>query len=329
MDQPFGGFTEEALAAYQKAVAEKEGVEFSEGGTYDFTTCIRPDGSAYGTGGKCRKGTEGEAKKDSKAGKSGSGGFDMDKAKKERTDLAGDIVDLALKGSTKPEDMEKLRALKARALELDKQIIAGGGKMEGRVQNQANQARHRMAGTTKKVLDKAKSRDAKVEKARAKVEEAKASGDKKKLASARHNLQIEERTRKIEEKAKKEGKTFQQVADERNAAADKKIKDRIRAQYPNMFSPAKKSEGGTPVAPAPPKSAMKSKDPVASALKAQKQLSDLNKQENARVAGLVRAGKVKGVDSGAIDRIRRAKLQDAASKGDPKAIKKLKEMDKK
>jgi hypothetical protein len=157
MDQPFGGFTEEALAAYQKAVAEKEGVEFSEGGTYDFTTCIRPDGSAYGTGGKCRKGTEGEAKKDSKAGKSGSGGFDMDKAKKERTDLAGDIVDLALKGSTKPEDMEKLRALKARALELDKQIIAGGGKMEGRVQNQANQARHRMAGTTKKVLEKAKA----------------------------------------------------------------------------------------------------------------------------------------------------------------------------
>jgi hypothetical protein len=63
MDQPFGGFTDEALEAYQKAVAEKEGVEFSEEGTYDFTTCIRPDGSAYGTGGTCRKGTEGEARK--------------------------------------------------------------------------------------------------------------------------------------------------------------------------------------------------------------------------------------------------------------------------
>jgi hypothetical protein len=55
--EPFGGFTPEALEAYQKAVAEKEGVEFSEEGTYDFTTCIRPDGSAYGTSGKCRKGT--------------------------------------------------------------------------------------------------------------------------------------------------------------------------------------------------------------------------------------------------------------------------------
>ena len=25
---------------------------------YDFTRCVRPDGSAYGTGGRCRKGTE-------------------------------------------------------------------------------------------------------------------------------------------------------------------------------------------------------------------------------------------------------------------------------
>jgi hypothetical protein len=62
MDHPFGGFTEEALAAYQKALAEREGIDFAEGDSYDFTTCIRPDGSAYGTGGKCRKGTEGEAK---------------------------------------------------------------------------------------------------------------------------------------------------------------------------------------------------------------------------------------------------------------------------
>ena len=69
MADPFGGFTEEALAAYQKALAEGEGVEFSEGNTYDFTRCVRPDGSAYGTGGKCRKGTEGakeEVKKNPK-----------------------------------------------------------------------------------------------------------------------------------------------------------------------------------------------------------------------------------------------------------------------
>jgi hypothetical protein len=62
MTDPFGGFTEEALEAYQKALAEQAGTDFAEGDSYDFTTCIRPDGSAYGTRGKCRKGTEGEAK---------------------------------------------------------------------------------------------------------------------------------------------------------------------------------------------------------------------------------------------------------------------------
>ena len=62
MADPFGGFTEEALAAYQKALAEREGTDFAEGDSYDFTTCIRPDGSAYGTGGQCRKGSKGEAK---------------------------------------------------------------------------------------------------------------------------------------------------------------------------------------------------------------------------------------------------------------------------
>jgi hypothetical protein len=37
-------------------------------GTYDFTRCERPDGSAYGTGGKCRQGSE-KAKTEEKKGK--------------------------------------------------------------------------------------------------------------------------------------------------------------------------------------------------------------------------------------------------------------------
>jgi hypothetical protein len=56
-----GGFSEEALQLFQLAASEQS-YEFSEEGeTYDFARCVRPDGSAYGTGGKCRKGTE-EAK---------------------------------------------------------------------------------------------------------------------------------------------------------------------------------------------------------------------------------------------------------------------------
>ncbi len=54
-----GYFNDQALEAYEFLVAEAKGFDFSEGGsTYDFTRCVRPDGSAYGTGGKCRQGTE-------------------------------------------------------------------------------------------------------------------------------------------------------------------------------------------------------------------------------------------------------------------------------
>ena len=41
-------FSEEAVAAFEAAASDK----------YDFTTCQRSDGSYYGTGGQCRKGTE-------------------------------------------------------------------------------------------------------------------------------------------------------------------------------------------------------------------------------------------------------------------------------
>ena len=62
-----GSFNEEALEKYAEKAAEKAGVSFSEGNLYDFTRCVRPDGSAYGTGGKCRKGTEGEKEEVKKA----------------------------------------------------------------------------------------------------------------------------------------------------------------------------------------------------------------------------------------------------------------------
>jgi hypothetical protein len=56
-----GNFSEEALSAYTRLVTEHKGVDFAENEVYDFARCVRPDGTAYGTKGKCRKGTE-EAK---------------------------------------------------------------------------------------------------------------------------------------------------------------------------------------------------------------------------------------------------------------------------
>ena len=58
-------FYEAAWEAFQEAAAEK----------YDFSTCQRPDGSYYGTGGTCRKGSEvkGGVPKKEKEGKNSGG----------------------------------------------------------------------------------------------------------------------------------------------------------------------------------------------------------------------------------------------------------------
>lgn len=59
----FGSFDSDTLERYAQLAAQKAGVDFAEGDYYDFTRCVRPDGSVYGTGGQCRKGTETGAKK--------------------------------------------------------------------------------------------------------------------------------------------------------------------------------------------------------------------------------------------------------------------------
>jgi len=65
MKHPFGQFDESALAAFQKAALDK----------YDFTTCQRPDGSKYGSPGRCLQGSEiSPASKEDKKGSSSSGG---------------------------------------------------------------------------------------------------------------------------------------------------------------------------------------------------------------------------------------------------------------
>lgn len=50
----YGNFSPDAIEAFTEAVGEEN---FSEG-LFDFTTCVRSDGSLYGTSGHCRKGTE-------------------------------------------------------------------------------------------------------------------------------------------------------------------------------------------------------------------------------------------------------------------------------
>ena len=66
----------EARAMVKKALLDeaKNARNFSE--AYDFTTCARPDGSKYGTGGQCRKGKETTpgSKEEAKGGGAAAGG---------------------------------------------------------------------------------------------------------------------------------------------------------------------------------------------------------------------------------------------------------------
>lgn len=58
-----GSFSQESLDTFSALVSQSPGINYSESQkyTYDFTRCVRNDGSAYGTGGACRKGTEATA----------------------------------------------------------------------------------------------------------------------------------------------------------------------------------------------------------------------------------------------------------------------------
>jgi hypothetical protein len=69
-----GHFNEDALKKFNAMCSE--GVEFSEGETYDFARCVMPDGDIYGTKGQCKVGKpiadledEGKKKEDSRMSK--------------------------------------------------------------------------------------------------------------------------------------------------------------------------------------------------------------------------------------------------------------------
>ena len=55
-----GSFSQESLDTFSTLVSQSPSISYSESqkDSYDFTRCVRNDGSAYGTGGTCRKGTE-------------------------------------------------------------------------------------------------------------------------------------------------------------------------------------------------------------------------------------------------------------------------------
>ena len=53
-----GSFSDESVQAFKAVMSDLHGLDYSEAEMFDFTRCVRPNGSVYGTGGTCRKGTQ-------------------------------------------------------------------------------------------------------------------------------------------------------------------------------------------------------------------------------------------------------------------------------
>jgi hypothetical protein len=111
----FGFFTHEALEAYQEALAGSESVNFAEGDFYDFTRCVRPDGTAYASSGKCRKGTE-QAKEKVTPVSKGPSRSALPEYWQERAELSEERYNEKLKkasvthmGTTTPHLVEKMK----------------------------------------------------------------------------------------------------------------------------------------------------------------------------------------------------------------------------
>lgn len=128
------GDLEKAQYLYTEAEKIKEslGLDFSESAvdefpfieealttllsSYDFTRCVRPDGSVYGTRGKCRRGTEASAPEKSK---------EEDKARPGGRDLA------ALDKKWEQERLKTYNSLKGRSKQELLDILSQHRKIHG------------------------------------------------------------------------------------------------------------------------------------------------------------------------------------------------------
>ena len=123
-----GSFSEDALLRFADLAAQSQSADFSEGDTYDFARCVRPDGSSYGTSGKCRKGSESDAKEKPEGFKPGKfPRLGKEKLKNEIIDMKYPIakakgkVDLASNGPDRKKAKTELENLERRRLKLLKE----------------------------------------------------------------------------------------------------------------------------------------------------------------------------------------------------------------
>ena len=169
-----GNFSDDAFEEYQRLISEEQEIDFSEGDVYDFTRCVRADGSAYGTGGKCRQGSE-SAKEPKPSGKTrpkaaiesdmrkltSSGAMQQRglagvKARAEHASLKAELNKSAQTKEGAPKEssginLAKVQAAKAK-LAADKK--ANGGKRLDRIQEEQRLERNRIQRENDKKINK-------------------------------------------------------------------------------------------------------------------------------------------------------------------------------
>jgi hypothetical protein len=102
-----GGFSEEALLLFQLAASERAYDFSEEGEVYDFTRCMRPNGTYYGTRGQCKSGSQsGPAEVKEKGAPKAPKPRAQKSIKAAKGELA--LVKAATKGDKSPESKQRL-----------------------------------------------------------------------------------------------------------------------------------------------------------------------------------------------------------------------------
>jgi hypothetical protein len=244
-----GEISEEALLKYSELAAEKLGVDFAEGeDMYDFARCMRPNGTYYGTRGKCRQGSEaGPAEKKEGTGARGAreGAAAAKAAGKKGGELLKDRAEgkKAALAASRTEGGKKISAKNARARLLKEELEKVKEKMRGASPDEQNRL---LQEASKKAADRAaagegKKSDSVGRKVAAQTREANKQALAGAADAARRKTETEKRRGVDSEKTKKLGETQRQLFD---AAKERKARAKEAERVAKELTKRAKADPG-------------------------------------------------------------------------------------
>ena len=219
-----GSFSEDALEQFTRLAAEKQGLDFAEGEVYDFARCVRSDGSFYGTGGKCRKGTEAGAKEE-EAPKTAGG-------KKRRATAE---AKKEAKAASRAAAGAKVSANAARTRALKEELEKIKDKMKGASPEEQNRliqgAMDRATERSKVTATPGMAAKVKAAKEKLKAEKAANGGKRTDRLQEERSLERNRQQREMDRKVKETRENSPRVKDlqDRIARGDKTAMEEMRA----------------------------------------------------------------------------------------------------